>query len=82
MQRRKFGREFKIEAVRLIKQRGVSVAQRPAIWMSTRSRGRLPPEGNRNFRVKPSTSGVERNRAVAIGDFEMPVTDTGLRRRD
>ena len=27
MQRRKFGREFKIEAVRLIKGRGVSVAQ-------------------------------------------------------
>lgn len=29
MQRRKFGREFKIEAVRLIKDRGVSVAQTP-----------------------------------------------------
>lgn len=27
MQRRKFGREFKIEAVRLIKDRGVSVAR-------------------------------------------------------
>ena len=27
MERRKFGREFKIEAVRLIKERGVSVAQ-------------------------------------------------------
>lgn len=27
MQPRKFGREFKVEAVRLIKQRGVSVAQ-------------------------------------------------------
>ncbi len=27
MQRRKFGREFKIEAVRLIRGRGVSVAQ-------------------------------------------------------
>ena len=27
MQRRQFGREFKIEAVRLIKDRGVSVAQ-------------------------------------------------------
>jgi transposase len=27
MQRRKFGREFKIEAVRLVKERGVSVAQ-------------------------------------------------------
>ena len=27
MQRRKFGREFKIEGVRLIKDRGVSVAQ-------------------------------------------------------
>lgn len=27
MQRRRFGREFKIEAVRLIKERGVSVAQ-------------------------------------------------------
>ena len=27
MQRRRFGREFKIEAVRLIKDRGVSVAQ-------------------------------------------------------
>ncbi len=27
MQRRKFGREFKIEAVRLIKDRGVSLAQ-------------------------------------------------------
>ena len=27
MQRRKFGREFKIEAVRLIKERGVAVAQ-------------------------------------------------------
>lgn len=27
MERRKFGREFKIEAVRLVKDRGVSVAQ-------------------------------------------------------
>ncbi|WP_281355819.1 transposase [Ancylobacter pratisalsi] len=27
MQRRKFGREFKVEAVRLIRDRGVSVAQ-------------------------------------------------------
>ena len=27
MQRRKFGREFKVEAVRLVKERGVSVAQ-------------------------------------------------------
>ena len=27
MRRRKFGREFKIEAVRLVKERGVSVAQ-------------------------------------------------------
>jgi len=27
MQRRKFGREFKIEAVRLIRERGVSVSQ-------------------------------------------------------
>lgn len=27
MQRRRFGREFKIEAVRLIRERGVSVAQ-------------------------------------------------------
>ena len=27
MQRRRFGREFKVEAVRLIKDRGVSVAQ-------------------------------------------------------
>ena len=27
MQRRKFGREFKIEAVRLVKERGVSIAQ-------------------------------------------------------
>lgn len=27
MPRRKFGREFKIEAVRLVRERGVSVAQ-------------------------------------------------------
>ena len=27
MRRRKFGREFKVEAVRLVKERGVSVAQ-------------------------------------------------------
>ncbi len=27
MERRKFGREFKIEAVKLVKERGVSVAQ-------------------------------------------------------
>ncbi len=27
MQRRKFGREFKVEAVRLVRERGVSVAQ-------------------------------------------------------
>jgi transposase len=27
MERRKFGREFKVEAVRLIKERGVAVAQ-------------------------------------------------------
>jgi transposase len=29
MQRQKFGREFKIEAIRLINDRGVSVAQAP-----------------------------------------------------
>ena len=29
MQRRKFGREFKVEAVRLIKERGVAVSQAP-----------------------------------------------------
>jgi transposase len=27
MERRKFGREFKVEAVRLVRERGVSVAQ-------------------------------------------------------
>ena len=27
MQRRKFSREFKVEAVRLVRERGVSVAQ-------------------------------------------------------
>ena len=36
MQRRKFTREFKVEAVRLIKERGVAVAQAVEIWMSTR----------------------------------------------
>jgi transposase-like protein len=36
MQRRRFGREFKVEAVRLIRERGESVAQAGAIWMFTR----------------------------------------------
>ena len=31
MQRRKFGREFKVEAVRLIKELGVAVPQQRAI---------------------------------------------------
>ncbi len=29
MRRRKFSREFKIEAVKLVRERGVSVARRP-----------------------------------------------------
>ena len=32
MERRKFTREFKLEAVRLIRQRGVSYAQASQIW--------------------------------------------------
>ena len=37
MQRRKFSREFKLEAVRLVRERGVSVAQAPGISMFTRT---------------------------------------------
>ena len=37
MQRQRFGREFKIEAVRLIKDCGVSVAQAPP-WASLSAR--------------------------------------------
>ena len=33
MERRKFTREFKLEAVRLIKERGVSYAQAEQTWM-------------------------------------------------
>lgn len=36
MQRRKFSREFKLEAVRLIKDRGVAVAQAARDSMPTR----------------------------------------------
>ena len=37
MQRRKFSREFKIEAVRLVRERGVSVARRLGTSTSTRT---------------------------------------------
>lgn len=36
MQKRKFSREFKLEAVRLIKDRGVAGPRLPATWISTR----------------------------------------------
>ena len=36
MQRRKFSREFKLEAVRLVKERGVAVARRRGISTSMR----------------------------------------------
>lgn len=32
MERRKFTREFKLEAVRLITERGVSYAHKPLVW--------------------------------------------------
>ena len=37
MERRKFTREFKLEAVQLVKDRGVSVAQARRTWTFTRS---------------------------------------------
>lgn len=37
MQRRKFSREFKIEAVKLVRERGVSVAQQAATWAFMRT---------------------------------------------
>ena len=37
MQRRKFSREFKVEAVKLVRERGVSVAQARGIWTFTRT---------------------------------------------
>jgi len=36
MERRKFTREFKLEAVKLIKERGVGYAQASKIWVFTR----------------------------------------------
>ena len=36
MQRRKFGREFKVEAVRLVRERGSASLRQPAISMCTR----------------------------------------------
>ena len=48
MQRRVFSREFKLEAVKLVTERGVAVLRRHAIWMWRRAccgagcaRGRL-----------------------------------------
>ena len=35
MQRRKFSREFKLEAVKLVRERGVTAVQAAAIWIST-----------------------------------------------
>jgi transposase-like protein len=35
MERRKFTREFKLEAVRLIKERGVSYTYSATIWVRT-----------------------------------------------
>jgi len=37
MQRRKFSREFKLEAVRLVEDRGVAVAQAPVSALSRRA---------------------------------------------
>lgn len=37
MERRSFSREFKVEAVRLVRDRGVSVALGRAIWTFTRT---------------------------------------------
>ena len=45
MQRRKFGREFKVEAVRLIKERGVAVAQAAARSRRERERAAQVGEG-------------------------------------
>ena len=35
MERKKYSREFKLEAVNLVRERGVSVVQAAAIWIST-----------------------------------------------
>ena len=35
--RRKFSREFKLKAVKLVRERGVSVAQAAATWMWLRA---------------------------------------------
>jgi len=37
MRRRKFSRKFKIEAVKLVRKRGVSVAQAAVTWTSMRT---------------------------------------------
>ncbi len=41
MERRKFTRELKLKAVRLIKERGVSVAQACAIWVAAQQQPRI-----------------------------------------
>lgn len=35
MERRKFTREFKLEAVKLVRERGVTMAQAAGIWACT-----------------------------------------------
>jgi transposase-like protein len=49
MQRRKFGREFKIEVVTFIRERGVSVSHAAETWTPSRGTG---PSGRRHGRQK------------------------------
>ena len=46
MERRKFTREFKLEAVRLIKDRGVSFGQASETWASIHRTSRLGEEAS------------------------------------
>ena len=72
MQRRKFSREFKLEAVRLVKVRGVAVAQAcrdldkiGGQFMATNADTPLVRELYRGFQVRPIIQGVSVNVDVA-----------------
>ena len=81
MQRRKFSREFKLEAVKLVRDRGVTDAQAARDAALSRSKGRVRSYGLIVDRRKPQFSAVfERRHQLLerIGAHRKPKVTPGL----
>lgn len=66
MQRRTFSREYKLQAVRLVRERGVSVAQ------ASPSHGQMKPEQLEIERLRREVAKLEAEREVSLATVVLP----------